>query len=512
MSVLDKIKNIIHRQPKEIVNKGYEQRGSTEDFTWQPEPESPDNDILENLEDMRARSRDLYMNNEIATAILDKYRTKVIGTGLIPKPTINYRFLNITKEKAKEMEQIISTKFDAWAYSTNSDSSRVHDFYTLQSLVQLSWIMNGDVFAVVKRKPTKNIDVELCIQLLEADRVTNPSGGNQAIKGGVEVDKEGTLLNYYISNKHPGDGAVEIKKYPVFNSMARRNILHIFEPTRIGQRRGIPLLSPVLRTFKQLDRYKKAEMMAAVLNASVAMLLKTENASNILNKDKVMQSMGKENEPKTSSKNSIERELNKSFGHGQVYVAGKDEELKEFITSRPNKNYKDFVEKICEELGAATGIPVEVMMSSFKSSYSAAKASLEEAEARFKTARRIIEKKFCQPIYEEFIIELMKNGDIECPNFFDDVTVRYAFSHCIWIGTNKTSLDPLRDAKADEINLRNKITTRAIIARRNGVDYDDITGEIMREEEMLATHELNLIKIKKSYKGGEKNEVVGNNK
>ena len=508
MDIFSKVKKIF----KKVENKGYEQNGEPEDINWNPDPESPDEDIIDNLEDMRARSRDLYMNNEIATAILDKYRTKVVGVGLIPKPTINYNYLGITKEKAKEYERIISLKFDAWAYSQNSDSSRIHDFYTLQSLVQLSWIMNGDVFAVLQRKATKEIDIELCIQLLEADRIINPNGADKSIKGGVELGENGELKNYYISNKHPGEGNVEIKKYPVFNSLGRRTILHIFEASRIGQRRGIPLLAPVLRTFKQLDRYKKAEIMAAVLNSSIAMTLKTDDPSQYINKDKINESMGKPSQEKISSKGQLQKEIVNEFGKGQIFITRPDEELKEFAVTRPNKNYKDFVEKIGEEIGAGTGLPVEVMMSAFKSSYSAAKASLEEAEARFKTSRRVIEKKFCQPIYEEFIIELMKNGDIQCPNFFEDATVRYAFSKCIWIGTNKTSLDPLKDAKADEVNLRNRTTTRAIIARRNGLDYEDIVREIIEEDEMLSKHQANLNKTKQK-KGGEQIEeqkLVGN--
>ena len=67
-------------------------------FTW---AESPDNDILWDLDDLRAKSRALYMNNELAGAALKKMRTKIVGTGLLPKPTINYQIAGITKEKAK---------------------------------------------------------------------------------------------------------------------------------------------------------------------------------------------------------------------------------------------------------------------------------------------------------------------------------------------------------------------------------------------------------------------------
>ena len=96
-------------------------------------------------------------------------------------------------------------------------------------------------------------------------------------------------------------------------------------------------------------------------------------------------------------------------------------------------NAKDFVEAICEEIGANLEISKEVLMSSFKNSYSAAKASLEEAHQRFQVSRKILERTFCQPIYEEFILELIRNGDIDCPGFFEDESIRYAFTRCIWV-------------------------------------------------------------------------------
>ena len=122
-------------------------------------------------------------------------------------------------------------------------------------------------------------------------------------------------------------------------------------------------------------------------------------------------------------------------------------------------------------------------MNSFKSSYSAAKAALEEAHQRFLVCRKLLERTFCQPVYEEFILELIKNGDIDCPNFFESSAIRYAFTRCIWVGSGKSSLDPLKEANANQKSLENYTTTRGIIAAESGLDFDEIL-EARRDEEL----------------------------
>lgn len=487
------IKRAMARNELDIIKNGYPNKNK-DISTWHTEPDSPDNDILEDLEDLRGKSRNLFMNNEVAGAVLTKIKTNVIGAGLVVKPTINYKFLDMDRDKAKEYERIIKTRFNSWALSANSDATRMHDFYTNQALVCLSWVMSGDVFAIPKRIKRKGVDTELCVQILEADRVVNPVGADESIKGGVELDKDLGLIKYHIANKHPGDGTVKVKGYPAFNMMGRKNILHIFEPERPGQRRGIPLLAPLVNSLKQLGRYQNAEISSAVMSAMIGL---------IIEKNQEPPSKVNPNYNGGGTKQEVQQKEQKyEIENATVIETYKGHTVKEFQTTRPNKNYKDFVETIIEGMGARALIPKEVLMSSFKSSYSAARAALEEAHKRFVVSRKLIEIKFCQPIYEEFILELIKQGEIECPGFFEDEAIRHAFTKCVWIGPNKSSLDPAKDARAAETQLKNKTVTRGMIALSQGYDFDDIEEDILEEEIKLAQVQKKVKDILKEKGGG----------
>ena len=480
---------------KMVNGIGYSNKDDPSLSNWYTYPESPDNDILWDLDDLRAKSRNLYMNNELAGAALKKMRTKIVGTGLLPKPNINYQIAGITKEQAREYEKIIKAKFNAWASSTNADFNRMHDFFTIQALVQLSWIMNGDAFVIPKRKKRPGVEIELCLQMIEADRIVNPRFSyNQLIKGGIEFAPNGDLLKYYIADRHPGDGYSEIKGYPVFNSLGRRNILHIFEPERVGQRRGVPLLASIIYPIKTLGRYKEAELIAAAINASLGFIVETKDAEGFINS-----SFGTSGEDGDNLGGKRTEKI--TLEHGLGIIAENGETIKEFTTTRPNKSYKDFVDAVYEEIGAQLEIPHEVLMSSFKASYSAAKASLEEAHQRFLVCRKLLERTLCQPIYEEFILELIRNGDIDCPRFFEDSAVRYAFTRCIWVGSGKSSLDPLKEANANTKSLENFTTTRGIIAAESGLDFDEMLEARLEEEKKIAEIEKEIQKIR----GGEMN-------
>ena len=108
-------------------------------------------------------------------------------------------------------------------------------------------------------------------------------------------------------------------------------------------------------------------------------------------------------------------------------------------------------------------------------------------------------------MYEEFVWELIRNGEIDCPGFFEDTSIRYAFTRCIWVGAGKSSLDPLKDANANSKELENYTTSRSIISATSGYDYEEIFRERAEEEKELALLERELKTIRKGVKENGKN-------
>ena len=69
-----------------------------------PNSNSPSSDIHDNADILRQRSRMLYMSAPVATSAINTNRTKIVGTGLTLKATVDRNVLGLSPEKAKEWQ------------------------------------------------------------------------------------------------------------------------------------------------------------------------------------------------------------------------------------------------------------------------------------------------------------------------------------------------------------------------------------------------------------------------
>lgn len=109
-----------------FLNTGYSHGGASTTETWakkyNSESLSPKSDIELNRKILRERSRDLTMNAPIATAAVNSARTSCVGSGLVPKPKIDYEFLGMAKEEAVQLQRKIKKEFAIWAETTLCDT------------------------------------------------------------------------------------------------------------------------------------------------------------------------------------------------------------------------------------------------------------------------------------------------------------------------------------------------------------------------------------------------------
>ena len=342
-----------------------------------------------------------------------------MGSGLSLNAQVDSRFLGLSDEEAREWEANAEREWRLWAESVACDAERRQNFYQLQSLVVLSTLMSGDCFVVMPMIRRAGSIYDMRVGIIEADRVCNPLSQNivgKNVLGGVEVGKYGDAVAVYVANKHPRAipraleaASVKWTRVPIFGERTgRRNVLHVMtDVERPAQRRGVPILAPVIEELKQLKRYSDAELMAAVISGMF-----TVPAMQRVDPD-----------PQAYE-----------LGNGAIVQLAEGEKVEIADPKRPSVAFDGYVQAVCRHIGAALEIPYELLLKHFTSSYSASRAALLEAWKMFRMRRDWLVSSFCQPVYEEWLAEAVAKGRIKAPGFFSDPAVRAAWSGAEWHG------------------------------------------------------------------------------
>lgn len=473
---------------KEIKNTGYGNYGASKSkkglIGWISSGGSSKEDIEDNIKTLRERSRDLYMGVPIAVGAVKTCRTNVVGSGLRLKSQIDYKAAGITSQQARELEEKIENEFALWADSTTCDLERLDNFYELQQLTFINWLISGDVFVMLPTTQRPNMPYDLRIRLIEADRVSTPMAEkqNKLIIEGVEKNKQGEVIAYHISNHHPlakyagNKEWVRVEAYGA--ETGRANILHIMNRERIEQRRGVPFLSPVIESLKQLGRYTDAELIAAVVSGMFTVFIEKEGVSSEAPFGEMIEDGLQVDKDDFGS---IE------LAPGAIVDLQEGEKANVVNPGRPNAAFDGFVTAVTRQIGAALEIPYELLIKNFNASYSASRAALLEAWKMFRMYREWLAADFCQPIYEEFLAEAVAKGRIPADGFFTDPVIRKAYSRAEWNGPAQGLLNPVQEVAAAEKRVANGFSTRTKEAKEmNGTDYFRNIEQLKRETEIMA--------------------------
>lgn len=483
-------------------NKGYGEAGASWSKRAVKGFNAPSGSAHEDIDfnnfTMRQRARMLYMAAPVATSAIKTNRTNVVGVGLRLKSRIDREVLGLMPEQAEAWQKITEREFALWAGDKRAcDATGMNNFYGLQQLALVSWLLSGDCIGIIKQYDTTPLlPYSLRVHLIESDRIATPGGygaggsitfttgkntdtGN-TIYDGVEVDKNGMVVAYHIRSTYPFEiGAptttwARVLAYQEHTGLP--NVLHIIDTERPDQYRGVSYLAQVIEPLLQLRRYTESELMAAVVESFYTAFIKTqaptdENPFNQTDPDMP-------GEPKGPNEYSM--------GPGQVNIMAPGEDVEFANPTHPNGSFDKFVTAMCAQVGAALEVPADLLLKQFNSSYSASRAALLEAWKAFKMRREWLADDFCRPCYEVWMSEAVARGRIYAPGFFTNPAIRAAYLGSEWLGPSQGQLDPVKEITAEILACSEGYSTHEqSTIRLNGGQWDANVEQLQRENEKL---------------------------
>lgn len=458
---------------------------------WTPSSNNADGDTIPKVGYSRAGCRDLVMNTPMARAALKRELTNVVGWGLNLQCRIDRASLGLSDKEATDWERKTEREFRLWANSVDCDAERESTFYELQGIALYNTSLSGDTFTLLPFIPRKDMPYDLRVKILEADICSNPNGqvDTTTIAGGIEVDSDGAPIKYYfrfvekntpIATAYRGVGTW--KPIDAYGKQSnRRNVIHLKHKERPGQRRGMPMLAPVVEILKQMSRLTEAELMASVVSSFFTVFVKTSPAQGGLSNGFIPEESIPSAQPDATNQNTY------AMGSGSVIELPEDGQSIEIADpKRPNAAFEPFFSAMVKQLGAAIEIPFEQLMLHFDASYSAARGAILEAWKFYRQRRIWLSRNFCQPIYEAWLTEAILKGHIIAQGFFNDPSVKSAYVNAAWSGPGQGQIDPMKESQAAFYRVDKMLSTyEDEWSAIHGTDWEGGIDRIVRERAMI---------------------------
>lgn len=302
--------------------------------------------------------------------------------------------------------------------------------------------------------------VQLDVRLLEADQVTTPNLiWNDPLRiDGIQFDQWGNPVGYDVLKQHPGDPTwVNPWTYDTIPAAA---VIHWFDPDRPQQARGIPSITPSLPLWAILRRYTLAALGSAETAASIAGVLKTETPAD-----------GDTATPKFETMDEVEMPRRGLL----TLPAGWDASA--FESKQPVVGHREFRGEVLTEAGRPVCAPRNVSTGS-SAEYNYSSARLDHLP--YRTNIRINRDRMRRLVLDRLFRTWIREATL-IPNFLPAGLPPVSLWAWTWHWDAFESIDPQKDAAADDMALKNGTKTLGQILAEQGKDWEEHLRQRARE-------------------------------
>ena len=442
---------------------------------------------------LRERSSQLFEENLYARGLIRRLITNEINTGLSPESTPDEEIIGVPEDSLTDWSETVENRFAIWGKNPElCDFKGESTFGAIQRKARNEALVAGDVLVVLRQSQKTRLPR---VQLIKGGAVRTPLAMNATklknghrIVHGVELDKNNRKVAFWIDQKGGGS-----KRLPAFGEKSGRRIAWLVYGTdkRLDAVRGQPLLSLVLQSLKEIDRYRDAVQRKAVVNSILAMFIKkTEDKPGTL----PWTGGVKRKETETTTDNT---------GKARTYnIASKIpgvimEELQVgetpegFHAQGIDLNFGAFEEAIIQTVAWANNVPPEILRLAFSNNYSASQAAINEFKIYLNLIWADFGETFCTPIHSEWLLSEILLGKTNAPGFLEawrdpsQYDVYGAWISTEWYGSIKPSTDMLKQAKGSKMLIDEGWSTNAREARATtGTKFSKNIKRLKRENEL----------------------------
>ena len=471
---------------------------------WNPALQSADTDLLFEKDTLDARTIDLHRNNSYISGAITTRKDSIVGGSYRLNARPNYKYFgrsDMDEVWAKEFTSYVEEKFTLAAESPNcwfDAGGRL----TLTDMIRLDitvGMLSGETVATAEWLRDSNRPFQTAVYNIDPARLENPYNATLADgwRKGLKQNRFGKPIEYSFRQALAGDPfnidqSFEYRIVRATKPWGRRQVIHIFEPDRISQSRGVSQLVSALKQTKMLSKYMDVVLQNAVLNASYAAALESE-----LTYDQAVDTLGTGQYSDkyaldflTSINSYQSQSKNLEIDGVRIPVLHPGTKLKLQNAGQPGGVGTNFESSLLRYLAASLNFSYEEFAHDFtETNYSSARAAMGETEKTTRTQKKMFADRKSNAVYRLFFEEDMNKGNMRDvlprnpPSFYEDLNAD-AYTAATWIGAPKGQIDELKETNAAVMRIVNNLSTLEKECARFGDDYRDIIKQRVREIQM----------------------------
>lgn len=512
------VTEVVPVQPK-AIGGGLEgaEHTTRETFRWSPAIISPDRQINPAKEMADARALDSVQNDGFAMGAVNTHRDSIVGSQFRLNAQPNIDILGADEEWAEEFQTAVESRFNLLGDSEECwfDAAGKLTFTGMVRLVTVGEILTGEVLGTVEWLRGALRPFKTAIQLISPSRLSNPNDvpDERNLRRGIKTDLYGRALGYHIRASHPTDyyNDLETSRWiyvPARKPWGRRQVIHIHQPMRPDQSRGVSDMVAVLKNMRMTKQFREITLQNAVVNATYAAAIESE-----LPKEVVFGAMGAGQPGFGEVLGSFMGALTQYVGEsGNLKIDGvkiphlfPGTKLNLQPVGTPGGVGTAFEESLLRHTAASLGLSYEQFARDYsKTNYSSARASMAETEKHMASRKRAVAERFANMVYALWMEEEINAGRVPLPagksaaEVFYDPVMREALLACTWIGASRGQIDEKKETESAIMRIENNLSTLEKECARLGDDYRQILRQRFREKKLMESLGLEMAGSKKS--------------
>lgn len=434
-------------------------------FGWSGVGASIDSDIYASLNVLRARSRNLWANNEYAQRFSRLAKTNVVGARGVT-------LQNKAKRPDDSLDRPDNARVEAhwagWGKRGQFDVSGKLSRVDAERLFIETALNDGEV--LLRIVPNYENDYGYAVQFVDIDRlatnkneVRDPRTGNRVVMG-VEIDAWARPVAYHLLKHHPNAHYPQDTSDQEYMRLDASEIIHAFICVRPEQTRGVPWMHAAMIALNDLGGYREAAVIASRVGAAKMGIFTSPDGEGYTGTD-------------TDASGNILMDAEPgTFEQGPTGL-----KLESWEPNYPHEQFESFNKAMLRGISGALGSSYHSLSSDLEGvNFSSARAGLLDERDQWTCLQNWLIQSFHEALFPRWLFHQLSTQRLRIPAY------RYEkLNAASWQPRRWTWVDPLKDEQANALAWGMRTKSLSSIIEERGLDPNDVWDQIAEDTRKL---------------------------